>query len=131
MNKRPRSITVISWIFIAVGVISLIGGLLPPSDPVKAQRIAELEAQRPFQHALVHLVHAAAIVGGAFMLRGRNWARWLLVGWIAFHIVISAMHSTFQLIVHSMLFGVVLYFLFLPKASSYFRGARVDDSRAA
>jgi O-antigen ligase len=56
-----------------------------------------------------------------FMLYGFNWARWLLVVWIAFHVILSGLHSQFELLVHSLLFAVVLYFLFRPEASAYFR----------
>jgi len=123
MNKRPLSVTIISWLFIVVGVATLIHGLMPSTDPVKAQHIAELEAQRPFEHAFVHIVHAAAIVGGAFMLSGRNSARWLVVAWMVFHEILSVFHSPVQLAVHTVLFGTLTYFLFTKKSSDYFRGA--------
>ena len=44
-------------------------------------------------HWYVHLSRLLQIVAGVFMLYGRNWARWLLVAWIAFHIVVGALHS--------------------------------------
>ena len=34
---------------------------------------------------LIEIIRVAAIVGGAFMLRGHNWARWLVLAWIGFH----------------------------------------------
>ena len=34
-----------------------------------------------------------AIVCGVFLLRGHNWARWLALAWIAFHVVLSAFHA--------------------------------------
>jgi hypothetical protein len=61
-----------------------------------------------------------------FMLYGFNWARWLLVVWIGFHIILSALHSPLQLLVHSLLFAVVLYFLFRPQASAYFRDTSTE-----
>jgi hypothetical protein len=69
---------------------------------------------------MVHLSRLASIVSGLFMLRGFNWARWLLVAWIVFHIVISALHSLFQLLIHVVIFSVILFFLFRPRASAYF-----------
>jgi hypothetical protein len=112
---RPRSITIISWIFIIFGSISLLSGLLPLGDVTLDQRIAELKG-----HWMVHLSRIAAVVAGVFMLYGRNWARWLLVVWILFHIVLSALHSMFQLLLHAGIFTVILYFLFRRDASSYF-----------
>jgi len=68
-------------------------------------------------------VRIASIVAGVFMLYGRNWARWLLVAWMAFHIVLSALHSALQLLMHAVIFSVILYFLFRRPASAYFRAA--------
>jgi hypothetical protein len=119
MNKRPRSITVISWIFIAFGSIALFTGLLPSVNTTAAQRIAELKG-----HWFVHVSRMLMVLGGVFMLYGFNWARWLIVVWIAFHIIISALHSPLQLLLHTLIFAVILYFLFRPEASKYFRSRR-------
>ncbi len=116
MNQRPRSITIIGWLFIVFGIIALLSGLLPIGTTT-AQRVAELKT-----HWYVHLSRILMIFGGLFMLYGLNWARWLVVVWIAFHIIIGALHSPFQLLMHALIFGVILYFLFRPKASAYFRG---------
>ena len=117
MNERPRSITVISWLFMAAGVIGL------------ACHATEFKADRPFQYEVgwVCLVRLLAILCGVFMLRGSNWARWLLVVWMGYHIVLSALHSPMQLFVHGLLFAVILYFLFRPQASAYFRSTRPES----
>ena len=119
MNKRPRPITVISWIFIAVGSIALL------------YHIAELKAQHRFEYGLVWvcLVRFLAVLGGVFMLRGLNWARWLLVVWIAYHVILSALHSPLEVVLHSLLFGVVAYFLFRPHASAYFRRRKAQNPK--
>jgi hypothetical protein len=116
MNKRPRSVTVISWLFVAAGAIGL------------AYHATEFKAQRPFQYEVVWvcLVRLLAILCGVFMLRGRNWARWLLLVWIAYHVILSAFHSLSELVVHSLLFAVVAYFLLRPQASAYFRATQVE-----
>src|SRR5437667_12744380 len=121
MKKRPLSITIISWLFLAAGVIGL------------AYHATEFKADRPFQYDVVWvcLVRVLAILCGAFMLRGSNWARWLLLVWIACHVVLSAFHSLFELVIHSLLFAVVAYFLFRPQASAYFRGARREAHSGA
>lgn len=119
MNKRPRTITVISWIFIAFGSIALLIGLLPSVNTTAAQRIAELKG-----HWFVHVSRMLMVLSGVFMLYGFNLARLLIVVWIAFHIIISALHSPLQLLVHALIFAAILYFLFRPDASEYFRGKR-------
>src|SRR6266571_6427856 len=114
MNERPRSITVISWLFVAAGAIGL------------AYHATEFKVDRPFQYDVVWvcLVRLLAILCGVFMLRGSNWARWLLLVWIAYHVILSAFHSLSELVMHILLFAVVAYFLFRPRASAYFRGTR-------
>ena len=121
MDKRPRSITIISWIFIVFGSIGFLASLLPYVDTAAAHRIAYLNA-----HWMVHVARALAVLSGVFMLYGFNWARWLLVVWIAFHIILSALHSPFELLMHCLIFAVVLCFLFRPQASAYFRGTRAE-----
>jgi hypothetical protein len=56
------------------------------------------------------------------MLRGHNWARWLILVWIAYHVVLSALHSVSEVVVHGLLFVVIAYVLFRPRVSAYFRG---------
>jgi hypothetical protein len=112
MTQCPLPVTIVSWLFVATGVVGL------------AYHATELDLERPLQgDALwVCFVRLLAIVGGAFMLRGHNWARWLLVAWMAYHIVLSALHSLEQLLVHCVLFAVIGWFLFGPRASAFFRG---------
>jgi uncharacterized membrane protein HdeD (DUF308 family) len=118
MAQRPRSLTIISWLFIVFGAIALLSGVLPFGDITLAQRIAELKG-----HWYIHVSRILQIVSGVFMLYGRNWARWLLVLWIAFHIVISALHSVTFLLMHVVIFSVILYFIFRREASAYFSAA--------
>jgi len=112
MNKRPLSVTIIGFIFIAAGVIGF------------AYHAADFKTHRRFAEIVwVCLLRLLAILAGVFLLRGHNWARWLLLVWIAYHVVLSAFHSRSELIVHSLLFAVVAYLLFRPRASAYFRGS--------
>ena len=116
MNKRPLSVTVIGCLFVAAGVIGF------------AYHVTEFKAQRPFRYEVVWVcfVRLLAIVCGVFMLRGRNWTRWLLLVWIAYHVVLSAFHSLSELVMHSLLLVVVAYFLFRARTSAYFRGTRAE-----
>ena len=114
MRKRPWSVTVISCLFIAAGAIGL------------AYHSTEWDTKRPFEYELVWIffVRLLAVLCGVFMLRGANWARWLLLVWIAFHVILSVLHTAFEFAVHGLLLAVVAYFLFRPEASAYFRGTR-------
>jgi hypothetical protein len=68
------------------------------------------------------ITHLLALVAGVFMLRGANWARWLAVTWILFHVAIS-LEKWSALAVHALLAIALLYFLFRPNVSAFFRGA--------
>lgn len=122
MGKRPLPVTIISWIFIAFCGIVLLSRLLPAAEPTTGQRIAESGSQHPFQHTVGYVGLFLAVVGGVFMLRGCNWARWLLVVWMGFHLVIGLLHSPWSSAVHILLFAAVAGFLFGRAAQAYFRG---------
>jgi len=111
--RRPLSITIISWLFISFGSIALLGGLVRGGG-------GDLVS-----HWYVHLSRILQIVAGVFMLYGRNWARWLLVAWIAFHIVVSALHSSLFLLMHVAIFSVILFFVFRRQASAFFNAEGV------
>jgi hypothetical protein len=110
--RRPRSVTVIAFLFIAAGIVGV------------AYHATELDIRSPFEDDVgwVLLVRLLAIVAGFFMLRGANWARWLALAWVAFHVVLSAWHSVSETVAHAALFAVIAYVLLRPEASAYFRG---------
>jgi hypothetical protein len=114
MNRRPRSITIISWLFIAAGSIGLL------------YHLSQFSCRSPFDYGLVAilLIRLAAILAGVFMLRGVNWSRWLLVIWLVYHVVLSGFHSVAELGMHALLFGTIAFFLFRRQSSAYFRGVR-------
>ncbi|HEX5966202.1 MAG TPA: hypothetical protein VFY51_09720 [Pyrinomonadaceae bacterium] len=115
MKSRPLSITIIGWFFMIFGCVALLSGLLPLSGANRAQLVAEFKT-----HWMVHLSRLAQIASGLFILRGHNWARWLLVAWIVFHIVVGALHGWVQFLTHVVLFSVILFFMFRPRANEYF-----------
>ena len=124
MNKRPPSVTLISWVFIALGVIPIVINLLPPIGEAAAQHLAEARPQHPVQDVLIAAVRLLAVLGGTFMLRGANWARWLLLAWVGFHIYVGFLHSVFAGLVHGGLFSVMAYCLFRLQVTDYFRGGK-------
>jgi hypothetical protein len=75
----------------------------------------------------ISLVRLIAVVCGVFMLRADNWARWLSLAWIAFHVILSIFHSPLQLGVHILVFAAFAYFLFRPRTNEYFRGTMPDS----
>ncbi len=111
MSKRPVSVTVVAGIFMAAGVMGFV------------YHVSEFKSSFEFELVWVCLLRLLAIVGGVFLLRGDNWARWLLLIWMAYHVILSAFHSPVELVMHSVLLVVIVYVLFRPRASAYFRRA--------
>lgn len=114
MSHRPRSVTLVSYLFIAAGLIGL------------GYHGLELSARRPLQVDLVWVlfVRLLAVVGGLFVLRGDDWARWLLLAWLAYHVVLGALHSPSEAAAHAVLLAGVAYVLLRAPASAYFRSGR-------
>ncbi len=112
MKKRPVSVAIIGCLFIVVGMVSFIF------------HVSNIESLHPFPKDAPWILGVAALafVAGAFMLRGHSWARWLTLGWLAFHVILSAFHSVQQTLVHALLLVVIGYFLFRRQSTTYFSG---------
>ena len=104
--KRPWPVSVLGLLFIVAGLVGLL-------YHVGQDRFG-------WELALVSLLRLLAVIGGIFLLRGRNWARWLTAAWLAFHVAISAFHSREQMAAHAVLLLIVAYFLFKDRAADYF-----------
>ena len=76
----------------------------------------------------IELLEALAILCGVFMLRGQNWARWVAVAWIAFHVIVSAFHSLSQFAIHLLFCGVIAWIVLRREAGRYFGGARIESA---
>jgi hypothetical protein len=111
--RRIPSILAVGVLFLALGVLDVYRGIAPLFGT--ASRLATDDMQ-------VLAIGIAALVGGTFVLRGQNWARWLLAIWMLLHVVISMGHPG-QLIAHAVIFGYLTFLLFRPRASAYFSPA--------
>src|ERR1700690_4376230 len=111
MNKRPISITILASLYLMTGTVGF------------AVHFREILARHAFQYddALIELTELTAIVCGVFMLQARNWARWLALAWIAFHVALSFFDSPQKVMVHVLFLVLIAYFLFRPDARTYFR----------
>ena len=109
--KRPLSLTIISWIFIAAGAIGF------------AYHLSEINAEHRFSDDafLVLLVRLVAVAGGILTLRGVNFGRWLLVAWTAYHVILSFYHDLSGFVIHAILLAVIGWLLFHSKADAFFK----------
>ena len=116
LNKRPLPVTIIACVYILVGAAGLV------------YHLRDFRATPAFQFDVlgVELIRLAAIVCGVFLLRGHNWARWLALAWIAFHVVVSAFHTWPELAIHCLFCAVIAWLLFRPESGRYFRSAEPE-----
>jgi hypothetical protein len=108
--KRPLSVTIISLLFMIAGISGIV---------YHASEWIDVGTQP--EDILVFIIRLLAIVGGVFAWRGHNWARWLLLTWITYHVVLSFYHTTAELVMHGVLMVVTFIALFNRKANAYFK----------
>lgn len=107
-TRRPISVLVVACLFLAVGCIGFVFHFRELGHP---------------DGIWVELTEMLAIIAGTFMLLGKNWARWLALAWMAFHVVLSAFGAFRGLAVHSIIFAAIAWLLFRTDARDYFRSA--------
>jgi hypothetical protein len=109
--KRPIPVTVVGWLYVLVGVGST------------TFHILEFRKHPPTLLAATGIcgLGVAALIAGIFLLRGKDWARWLALLWMAFHVAVSALNSRDMLLMHAALFLLFLYILLGREARAYFR----------
>jgi len=131
--KRPIYITIISWFFIAYAVLSLIPKLALIIIPEAYEMAAELSASQgnywvvhvPFWVQIMHayIGSIVLIISGIFMLKGRAWAKNLLVIWMLSVLVItfSVAGFSFHMYAKSIVTIIIILLLYRPAAGNYFK----------
>ncbi|MFZ0663692.1 MAG: hypothetical protein WAM66_13435 [Acidobacteriaceae bacterium] len=107
--RRPVPVLVVAFLFLIVGIIGAFYHIHDLRQP---------------DGILIEFTEFLAILAGAFMLRGSNWARWLALAWMAFHVGLSAFGAPQELAIHSLIFAGIAWLLFLPQSRQYFGRAR-------
>lgn len=110
-NKRPLVVTFIACLYILVGLLGFVFHL------------REFLARHAFHFDVIEIefTELVAVLSGLFLLRGHNWARWLAVAWMIFHVILSAFEPGRGLLVHSVICILIIWALFHPTANQYFR----------
>jgi hypothetical protein len=109
-NNRPISVTGVAWLYIAVGIV---GSLYHSRELL----------QPHWDAFLIEFTELLAFIAGLFMLRRHNWARWLALAWMAFHVILTAFPPYHGLAVHIIIFTGIAILLLRSDAAHYFRGA--------
>lgn len=113
LARRPVAVLVIAGAYLAVGIIGFV------------VHFHDLLAT-PSEGVWIELTELLAAVTGVFLLRGRNWARWLAVAWIAFHVVLSAFGNIREMAVHALLAALIVWLLFRPDTAGWFQPPRAE-----
>lgn len=104
-NKPPVSILLIACLYLVVGSFGFVRNLHAFGHP---------------DFMWIELTEVLAVIAGAFMLRGRNWARWIALLWMGFHVALTLVTQQ-NLVVHALIFALIAWVLFRPEARHYFR----------
>lgn len=129
MKTRPTSITIISWILIVVGATSLITTTAALNNPMAKELMARSPIPLPVQYATLYVGLLVMIISGVAMLKALNWGRLLYVIWSAAGFVISFATSPMKIAIIPgfLLYLVVVFFLFRPKANQFFAGTYTQN----
>lgn len=124
--KRPTSVTVIAWILIVMSSLSLVTSVLTFNNPMVKEVMAQSPLPLSIQFAMMYVGLFVTLVSGIAMLMGRNWARFLYVGWSVIGFIVGLLTSPMKaaMIPGIVVFAVIAFFLFRPKATAFFTAGR-------
>jgi hypothetical protein len=105
-RKPPIGVTLIAALLLLAGALGLYGD---------ATSFTTFSANH-YEFLLAGIVNLLAIVAAIFLFLGHNWARWLAVVWMAFHVAISY-PSAGKIIGHSVFLLLFVWLLFFLRDS--------------
>jgi hypothetical protein len=111
MKGRPLPVVMVSLLFILTGCIGFAYHINDFSKPNASS----------FELIWVLFLRILAVVCGLLLFFRMNWARWLAIAWLAYHVIISAFNSSSEMLAHIVFLVIVTFLLFLPVSSKYFK----------
>lgn len=78
----------------------------------------------------IEVTELLAVVCGLFLLGAQNWARWLAIAWMTFHVLLSY-GDWRQLAVHGAFLAFIVWALFRADANRFFRAPVNPGSASA
>ncbi len=122
MKSRPKSITIISWFLIITNLIAIASTALTHDNPevVKTMELSVMPIT--LQYILMAVGILITISSATLMLKGKKIGRTMYVGWVIISLTIGLFTSPAKamMIPSLVLFLIISFFLFRPKAKEYF-----------
>lgn len=85
----------------------------------------------PIEYGSILLGTILAVICALGILRGFNWARWVLVLFYGYRVfgklILPSNMPLSQRIIGAALFAVAIYYLFRPRANAFFRGVSAAE----
>ena len=129
MKRRPTSITIIAWLLITSGAISVVPTVVAMNNSAPVELMPQNHLPVPILHVMSFAQIAVVTISGIAMLNGRNWSRFLYVIWSIFEfIVVIATSPMKMMMVPGLVFFILIaFFLFRPAATEYFLSEETSD----
>lgn len=105
--KRPVAVILVATVYLLIGTAGFIRHF-PDLATGQSDAIA------------IEITEITAVVCGVYLLRRHNWARWLALWWVIFHVMLSLLHPLPELGLHAALCVLIAWALFRPATSAWF-----------
>lgn len=130
MKERPTSISVISWILIIMGGISLVATTAMINNPAVRDLMSKSPIPIPVQYAMAYVGFLILIISGIAMLKGHNWARFLYVIYSLIRLIIdiATLPIKAAIIPGVVVFLFAAFFLFRLNANAFFAASEQTTS---
>lgn len=109
-KKRPWPVIVIAILYLLVGIAGF------------AFHFSELLARHSDAYA-IEVTELLAAISAVGLLMRKNWARWLALAWIVFHVCISLFHPVQELAIHVAFCLLIAWALFQRESTQWFKTA--------
>lgn len=132
--RRPLSISIIAVLLVLYGLVTLVPKVVLLLSPEVYRNTADLTGAMTsggfirlgfaFHVVYSFLASLITVVAGVFLWRGRNWARWLALAWMALSLglVFLLLGPVTSFYIKIPLFLVMAYFLTTRRAAAFLGG---------
>jgi hypothetical protein len=114
MSKPPIAVLIVAILYLLVGGVGFV------------HHFPELTAGH--RDAIgIEVTELLAIIAGVGLLLRQNWARWLTLAWIVFHVGLSLFHPLPELLVHATICVLIAWLLFRPATALWFKEVKSSE----